>query len=70
MKKLQKEVQQQLENSIVKPDTIKPNEVLQQTMAPIKKKETVKTIDIKEEREQSFKADQFAPIPISAPVGD
>jgi penicillin-binding protein 1A len=70
LKKLQKEVQQQLENSIVKPDTIKPNEILQQTMTPIKKKEVVKTIDVKEEREQNTKIDHFAPIPISAPIGN
>lgn len=70
LKKLQKEVQQQLENSIVKPDTIKPNEVLQQTMTPIKKKDLTKTIEISEEREETTKTDQFAPIPISSPIRD
>ena len=48
---------------VVKPDSIKPLEVMPQT--PIKKKEPVKTIEVKEDR-----AEQFAPIPMnSAPVG-
>ena len=48
---------------VVKPDSIKPLEVMPQT--PIKKKESVKTIEVKEDR-----AEQFAPIPMnSAPVG-
>ena len=50
-------------SSVVKPDSIKPLEVMPQT--PIKKKEPVKTIEVKEDR-----AEQFAPIPMnSAPVG-
>ena len=69
LKRLQKEVQQQIENSAVKPDTIKTTEILQQTMTPIKKKETVKTIEVKEEQEQT-KVDQFAPIPVSVPIGN
>lgn len=69
-KKLQKEVQKQLENAPVKPDTIKPAEILQQTLAPIKKKEPVKTVEVKEER-TAPQVDQFAPIPMnSAPLGN
>lgn len=47
---------------VVKPDTIKPADLV-----PIKKKEPVKTVEVKEERTP---VDQFAPIPMnSAPVG-
>ena len=47
---------------IIKPDSIKPFEQI-----PVKKKEPVKTIEVKDERTT---ADQFAPIPMnSAPIG-
>lgn len=53
---------------IVKPDTIKPAEILQQTLPPIKKKEP-KKIEVKEERTEPA-VDQFAPIPMTAaPIG-
>ena len=64
-KKLQKEIQQQLEKGVVKPDAIKADEILQQTLTPIKKKEPIKTIEVKEEtRVNNLEADQFAPIPM------
>ena len=47
---------------IIKPDSIKPFEQI-----PVKKKEPVKTIEVKDERTT---VDQFAPIPMnSAPIG-
>lgn len=47
---------------VVKPDTVKPTDLV-----PVKKKEPVKTVEVKEERTP---VDQFAPIPMSsAPVG-
>ena len=63
-KKIEKEVQEQLQNAnaIVKPDTIKPQEILQQTLAPIVKTDAVKTIEVKENRDNSV-VEQFAPIP-------
>ena len=65
-KKLQKEIQQQIEKGIVKPDSINAEEILKQTMPPVKKKEPVKTIEVKEEiRVETPIADQFAPIPIT-----
>ena len=62
---------------MIKPDTIKPSEILQQNVIPkpqIKKKEpVVKTVEVKEERvEQSVEVDSglFAPIPLeSVPIG-
>ncbi len=47
---------------VVKPDTVKPTDLVS-----VKKKEPVKTVEVKEERTP---VDQFAPIPMSsAPVG-
>ena len=71
IKKMQKEIQQQLENSMIKPDVVKPNENLQQMVVPIKKKEPVKTIEVKEERAQISdpNVDYFAPVPVGIPVG-
>ena len=64
-KRIQKEVQQQLEKGLVKPDSINATEILQQTMTPIKRKEPVKTIEVKEEqRVETPVVDQFAPIPM------
>ncbi len=52
---------------VVKPDTIKPAEMLQ-NLTPIRKKETP-TVEVKSERGEEAPA-QFAPIPMtSAPVG-
>ncbi len=56
------------ESPIVKPDSIKPSEILQQTLTPLKKKE-VPTVDVPQERTDAPKPN-FAPIPVtSAPVG-
>ena len=55
--------------AIIKPDTIKPSEVLQQTLTPVKKKDTPK-VEVQQERVESVPAN-FAPIPMtSAPVGN
>ena len=68
-KKLEKEVQEQLKNSGIKPDSINPIEVLQQTQAPIVKKEPIK-IEVKEYSREQVQ-DQFAPIPLnSTPLGE
>ena len=60
---------------IVKPNTIKPVEILQQTLTPMKKKDTA-TIDIRQERENTTKehtsapSANYAPIPMTtAPIG-
>ncbi len=56
------------DTNAVKPDSVNPNEVIQQ-MTPIKKKEMPK-IEIKKERQPEPAAEQFAPIPLTtAPVG-
>ena len=51
--------------STIKPDSIKPSEILQQTLAPIKKKEVQKVIEVQEERAESAE-DKFAPIPLDS----
>lgn len=66
-KELEGTNQEQVSN-IVKPDTVKPAEILQQTLTPIKKKETPK-VEVKEERKET-PTEQFAPIPMTtAPIG-
>lgn len=56
------------ETAAQKPIPVKPTEVLQQTLTPIKKKE-VPTVEVKSERTEAPKP-QYAPIPVtSAPVG-
>ena len=56
------------ETTAPKPTPVKPAEVLQQTLTPIKKKE-IPTVEVKSERTEAPQA-QFAPIPVtSAPVG-
>ena len=56
------------ETTAPKPTPVKPAEVLQQTLTPIKKKE-VPTVEVKSERTE-VPQPQFAPIPVtSAPVG-
>ena len=69
-KRLQKEIQEQLEKGPLKPDSINPNQILQQNLTPIKKKEPVKTIEVKEkeERVEAPKVEQFAPIPMGANI--
>lgn len=67
--KEQKENDESLNNAQIKPDSIKPATILQQTLTPIKKKEPPKTIEVKEERTETPAAEQFAPIPMAAPVG-
>lgn len=65
-KRIEKEIQKQIEKNPIKPDTINPNEILQQTLTPIKKKEPVKTIEIKDSekiQQQAPAMDLFAPIP-------
>ena len=48
---------------------VKPAEILQQTLTPIKKKETP-TVEVKPERTEAPQP-QFAPIPVtSAPIGE
>ena len=47
---------------IIKPDSIKPVEILQHTFSPLKKKETP-TIEVKQERVEEPK-EQFAPVPL------
>ena len=67
MKKIQKEIQKQIEDNPIKPDTIKTNEILQQTLTPMKKKEAQKTIEVKDATQTST-TDVFAPIPVNAPI--
>ena len=59
-----------MENNPIKPDSIKPNEILEQTLAPIKKKE-VKTIEVKDNQKsekQEPTTDLFAPVPVFTPI--
>ncbi len=70
-KKIQKEIQKQLENGTIKPDSINAAEILQQTLTPIKRNENTKTIEINsEQRIEEPTVDQFAPIPVVAPLGE
>ena len=63
-----KEEEEEDVSATVKPDSIKPAEILQQTLAPVKKKE-VPTVEVPQERVEAPKVN-FAPIPVtSAPVG-
>ena len=56
------------ETAAPKPTPVKPTEVLQQTLTPIKKKE-IPTVEVKSERTEAPQP-QYAPIPVtSAPVG-
>ena len=56
------------ETTAPKSTPVKPAEVLQQTLTPIKKKE-IPTVEVKSQRTEAPQA-QFAPIPVtSAPVG-
>ena len=65
-KRIQKEIQEQLgNNAIIKPDSIKPVEILEQKNPPIKKNEQIKTIEVKEERTEAPVIDYFAPVPIN-----
>ena len=72
-KALDKEKEKEKENkteetTAPKPTPVKPAEVLQQTLTPIKKKE-IPTVEVKSQRTEAPQA-QFAPIPVtSAPVG-
>ncbi len=70
-KKEQEEEQQNKEQTVKdkpQPPIIKPVEILHQTLAPIKKKETP-TIEVKQERTEPVQPD-FAPVPLtSAPTG-
>ena len=69
-KEIQQQVQQQMENNPIKPDSIKPSEVLEQTLTPIKKKE-VKTIEVKDNQKsekQEPTTDLFAPVPTFTPI--
>ena len=72
-KALDKEKEKDKENkseeaAASKPTLVKPTEVLQQTLTPIKKKE-VPTVEVKSERTEAPQP-QYAPIPVtSAPVG-
>ena len=71
-KKIQKEIQQQLENSIVKPDSIKPVEIIpHSTASKNKENESVKTIEVTEEqRTEAPVVEQFAPIPLGSIQGE
>ena len=54
---------------VIKPDSVNPSEVLQQTLTPIKKKEPAK-VEVPQERKDEAPKPNFAPIPVtSAPVG-
>ncbi len=72
-KALDKEKEKDKENkseeaAAPKPTPVKPTEVLQQTLTPIKKKE-IPTVEVKSERTEAPQP-QYAPIPVtSAPVG-
>ena len=69
-KEIQQQVQQQMENNPIKPDSIKPSEILEQTLTPIKKKE-VKTIEVKDNQKsekQEPTTDLFAPVPTFTPI--
>ncbi len=58
-----------IQPDIVKPDSVNPTEVLQQTLTPIKKKES-KKVEVKPERTNEQPMEQFAPIPMTtAPIG-
>ena len=54
--------------STIKPDSIKPAEILQQTFAPIKKKEQLQKVEVPEQRVETptQTEDQFAPIPMDS----
>ena len=52
----------------IKPNSIKPSEMLQQTLTPMKKKDTP-TVDVKQNRVDEPTVN-FAPVPMtSAPIG-
>ena len=67
--RLEKERQEnpELNIPVVKPDSVKPTEVLQQSILPIRKKEPpkpqVQTIEIKNDKKEQAE-DIFAPVPI------
>ena len=62
------DVQKDADPANIKPNSIKTTEILQQTLAPIKKKETP-TVETKQERVEP-PAPNFAPVPMTtAPVG-
>ena len=65
-----KENEESADNQVIKPDSIKPAEILQQTLTPIKKKE-IPTVEVKQERSDESPAPvNYAPIPMtSAPIG-
>ena len=66
-----KKSEEDMEVPVVKPDSIKPSSLLPQNILPIRKKETPKPIEIKEEKTNSIKTEQFAPIPMqTAPIGN
>ena len=70
-KEIQQQVQQQMENNPIKPDSIKSSEILEQALTPIKKKEEVKTIEVKDNQKsekQEPTADFFAPVPTFTPI--
>ena len=54
----------------VKPDSINASEILQQTLTPIKKKESDKKIEVKENRLEAPVVEQFAPVPMSVSMGE
>lgn len=51
---------------VIKPDTIKPMNILKQTLTPTKPKE-VPTIEVKQERSEQPASNNLAPIPVTAP---
>ncbi len=54
---------------VVKPNTIKPAEILHQTLTPMKKKD-IPTIEVPQRNEEKTSTSNFAPIPLqSAPIG-
>ncbi len=69
-KEAEKALEKSIHSGFIKPDAIKPADVIQPTIIPIKKKELTKTVEVKVEREEPV-VDQFAPIPMGnvAPVG-
>ncbi len=56
------------DNEIIKPDSVNPAEIIQQTL-PLVKKKDIPTVEVKQERIEPAQAN-YAPIPLtSAPVG-
>ena len=61
-----------MENTAIKADSIKPLEMVPQTLPPAKKPEPIRTIEIQEseDRLEHSTFDYFAPVPVATPLGN